>query len=91
MEKNLQCKKVDFIERVAKSYLGLYGLQIVVFADKMSSKNVDEGNIEFAKIGKKCLDEINGEYISKKYNIEPSEKFGKILHQERVKWMEENS
>lgn len=82
-------KKVDFIERVDKSYLGLEGLQIVVYADKMSSRNTDEGSIEFAKIGKKCLEEINGEYISKKYNIEPSEKFGEKLHQERVRWMAE--
>lgn len=82
-------KKVDFIERVDKSYLGLEGLQVVVYADKMSSRNTDEGSIEFAKIGKKCLDEINGEYISKKYNIESSEKFGEKLHQERVRWMAE--
>jgi len=80
-------KKVEFIERVDKSYLGLDGLQIVVYADKLSSRNVDEGSIEFAKIGKQCLNEINGEYIARKYNIKPGIAFGEKLHQERVNWM----
>ena len=35
--------KVDFIERVEKSLLGLDGLQIVVICDKTSKNKMDEG------------------------------------------------
>jgi len=80
-------KKVEFIERVAKTYLGLDGLQIVVNADKLSSRNVDGKDVNFAEIGKKCLNEINGDYIRKKYGIEEGLKLGEKLHEERVRWM----
>jgi len=84
-------KKVDFIERVSKTILGLDGLQIVVYSDKLSSRNVDEGSINFAEIGKRCLEEITGEVIAKKYNLKPGIAFGNKLHEERVKWLIENS
>ena len=84
-------KKVEFIERVSKSILGLDGLQIVVMADKTSGgreNNIDD--ISFEKIGKRCLKEINGEYIEKKYNLKPGLQFGNKLHEERIKWIKEN-
>lgn len=84
-------KKVEFIERVAKSNLGLHGLQIVVNSDKLSSRNIDFGNINFENIGNKCLKEINGEYIRKKYKIKEGIEFGNKLHQERIEWMKENN
>lgn len=80
-------KKVEFIERVAKSSLGLHGLQIVVYADKLSSRNVDSGSIDFETIGKECLEAVNGEFIKNKYNIQEGIEFGKKLHQERIEWM----
>lgn len=80
-------KKVEFIERVAKSPIGLHGLQIVVNSDKLSSRNVDSKSIEFESIGKMCLKEVNGEFIKNKYNIKQGIDFGNILHQERIKWM----
>lgn len=82
-------KKVEFIERVAKTKLGLHGLQIVVIADKCSTRNTNIDDIEFEKIGEKCLSEINGKYIKEKYNIEEGPKFANKLHEERVKWLKE--
>lgn len=83
-------KKVQFIERVSKSKLGLDGLQIVVIADKCSTRDTKLENIDFAKIGKKCINTINGQYIKEKYNIQDGPKFAEKLHQERIKWMQEN-
>ena len=80
-------KKVQFIERVAKTKIGLDGLQIVVIADKCSTRNIKEEEVSFAEIGKKCIQEINGEVIKSKYpNIE-GEKFKEKLHAKRVSWM----
>lgn len=80
-------KKVEFIERVAKSSLGLHGLQLVVYSDKLSSRNIDSGSIDFEAIGKKCLESVNGEFIKEKYNIKEGIEFGNKLHQERIEWM----
>lgn len=82
-------KKVDFIERVDRTVLGLDGLQVVVNSDTLSS-NKDKQIINFAKIGNKCLKEISGKMIAKKYNLQSGIEFGKRLHEERVKWMTEN-
>ena len=65
-------KKVDFIERVSKSALGLEGLQIVVYCDRKRFENLSEEEKEqctFLEIGNKMLSEIDGEYIKQKYNI----------------------
>ena len=81
-------KKVEFIERVSKSILGLDGLQIVVISDKTSggrSYSVEE--IDFETIGNECLDKINGEYIKKKYELKPGIQFGNKLHEERIKYI----
>lgn len=83
-------KKVEFIERVAKSSIGLHGLQIVVYSDKLSSRNVDSGSIDFESIGKKCLEEINGKYIKNKYHLDEGIEFGNRLHQERIEWIKNN-
>ena len=80
-------KKVSFIERVAKSKLGLHGLQIVVIADKCSTRNMKLEDIEFEKIGKECITKINGKYIKEKYRIEEGLKLKEKLHEERVSWM----
>ena len=83
-------KKVDFIERVSKSILGLEGLQIVVYCDRNRFGTLSDEEKEkctFLEIGNKVLDKINGNYIKEKYNIENGIEFGNRLHEERVKWM----
>ena len=79
-------KKVQFIERISKTKLGLEGLQIVVNSDKNSS-NTNIENLEFVNIGKECLETINGKYIKERYNIQEGITFATKLHEERVKWM----
>lgn len=84
-------KKVEFIERVSKSRLGLDGLQIVVISDKTSggrSYKIDE--INFEALGNECLNKINGEYIQKKYGLKPGIQFGNKLHEERIKYIKNN-
>lgn len=80
-------KKVSFIERVAKSKLGLHGLQIIVISDKCSTRNTNIEDIQFEKIGEECIRTINGEYIKEKYGIQEGIKFKEKLHQERVRWI----
>lgn len=71
-------KKVTFIEKVAKSKLGLDGLQKVVYSDKARNENANIENKEynFEDIGVKMLEAIDGKYIQEKYNIKPSKEFG---------------
>ena len=84
-------KKVEFIERVDKTILGLDGLQIIVISDKTSGeRNNNQEDVNFEKIGKQCLREINGEYIENKYKLKSGIQFGNKLHEERVKWMKIN-
>ena len=78
-------KKADFIERIAKSPIGLEGMQIVVNSDKLSSRNMNPQNINFAEIGTKILNEINGKYIKEKYNIESGIAVKEKMHEERIK------
>ena len=81
-------KKVEFIGRVDRSLLGLDGLQIVVISDKTSGgRDNDKDDLSFEEIGKKCLSEINGEYIQNKYGLQSGIEFGNKLHEERIKWM----
>lgn len=84
-------KKVQFIERVAKSKLGLEGLQIVVIADKCSTRNTNMETISFATLGKECLSKVNGEIIKEQYKELEGEKFKEKLHQKRVEWMKKMS
>ena len=76
-------KKVDFLERVNKSILGLEGLQIIVKADK------NEKIKEFAFLKTEVLDKINGDYIKQKYSIKEGVKLKEKLRQERIKKMKE--
>lgn len=83
-------KKVEFIERVSKSVLGLEGLQIVVYCDRNRFgilSDEEKKQCTFLGVGNKLLSEINGEYIKEKYNIENGIEFGNRLHEERVKYL----
>lgn len=83
-------KKVDFIERVSKSILGLEGLQIVVYCDRNrfgSLSGEEKEKCTFLELGNKLLSEIDGDYIKQKYNIESGIEFGNRLHEERVRFI----
>lgn len=80
-------KKVSFIERVAKSRLGLEGLKIVVMADKCSTRPCKEEEVTFVQIGTRCLEEVNGEVIKQKYGNLEGRQFANKLHQERCIWL----
>ena len=82
-EKLKPSKKVDFLDRVSKSLLGLEGLQIVVNSDRMGREDAPN----FEEIGNKLLKEIDGEYIMKKYNLKPGLELKEKLRQERIEWM----
>ncbi len=89
-EKMTPSKKVKLIENVANSALGLDGLKIVVACDKSrKGENLQEqlNDIVFERIGKRCLSEIDGEFIKQKYNLEEGVEFGRKLHEERIKWI----
>lgn len=76
-------KQVQFLEKVSKSYLGLDGLQLVVNADKGTRGDAND----FAKLGKKMLQEINGEYIFNKYGKLDGLQVKQKLYEERVRWI----
>lgn len=85
-------KKVTFLERVAKSKLGLEGLQKVVYSDRArhGEENIEDEEYNFTILGNKMICEVDGNYIKEKYkNIDLSKEFGRKLHEERVKWMKE--
>ena len=81
-------KKVDFIERVYKTKIGLEGLEIVVESDRNCRGN-REDNIEFAKIGNQIMNEINGDFIKEKFDISEGMKLKQKLHEQRVKYLKE--
>ncbi len=82
-------KKVSFIERVDRSRLGLEGLQKVVYSDRArhGENDIENEEYNFTTLGKKMLEEIDGDYIKKKYNTKPGKEFGMKLHEERIKWL----
>lgn len=80
-------KKVEFIERISKTYLGLKGLQIVVNCDKLGNNNLDKQKYNFEEIGKQCLEEINAKSVMEKYKLTEGIQLGNKLHQERIEWM----
>ena len=83
-------KKIELIEKVSASMLGLEGLKIVVACDKAREgedliEKLDK--ITFEKLGKECLEKINGEFIKQKYTNIEGKQFSERLHEERVKWL----
>ena len=76
-------KKIELIENIANSMLGLEGMKTVVACDKDRKDSIYD-KITFDTIGKQCLTQINGEFINKKYPNIKGEEFGKKLHQERI-------
>ena len=82
-------KKVEFIERVDKSHLGLEGLQIVVNCDKANNETLNKEQYNFASIGKECLNQVTAKKVAEKYKLKEGILLGNKLHEERIKWMKE--
>lgn len=83
-------KQVDLIESVDKSLLGLEGLRIVVACDKNRNQEKLQTTFEhisFVEVGEKCLTQIDGESIKKKYPSLFGKSLGEKLHEERVNWI----
>lgn len=83
-------KQVELIESVGKSMLGLEGLKIVVACDKSRhQENLQDTfeQIEFARLGAECLQQITGNKIQKQYPNLIGKQFGEKLHQERINWI----
>lgn len=83
-------KKLEFLENVYKSELGLEGMQIVVTADRWrfdEKPKIDN----FAKNGKKIFSEITGEDIIKEYGNIDGIKIKEILRQKRLELIKEIS
>ena len=76
-------KQVQLLERVEKSMLGIDGLQLVVDADKGTRELVSN----FETLGKQVLQEINGEYIIKKYGKLEGLQIKEKLYEERIKYL----
>lgn len=83
-------KQVDFIERAYKTKLGLEGLEIVVESDR-NCRGVASDKVEFADLGNRMINTINGNYIKNKFGIYDGIKLKEKLHEERIKWMKINS
>lgn len=81
--------KVDFLERISKSPLGLDGLQIVVWADRMNRKEQEKGH-DFATIGKQMLTQITGKQIKQNHEPLTGLLFKAKLREERINWMKIN-
>lgn len=76
-------KQVDFIERVYKTKLGLIGLEIVVESDR-NCRGIADDRVEFAELGNKIINSINGDIVKEKFGIEEGIKLKKKLHQLRI-------
>lgn len=85
-------KKVNFLERVDHSSLGLLNLQLVVKSDRNGRGSYqpspeEDTQSEFYPIGRECLDTINGDWLKEKFPNLEGKAFGEKLHEERVKWL----
>lgn len=81
--------KVDLIECVSKSILGIEGLKIISISN--NNFNIEYNNIiNFEKISNEMLRKINGQYIINKYNIKDGRIFKDKLKEERMYWLREN-
>ena len=81
--------KVDLIECVSKSILGIEGLKIISISN--NNFNIEYNNIiNFEKISNEMLRKINGQYIINKYNKKDGRILKDKLKEERMYWLREN-
>lgn len=71
--------KVSFLEKAARSRLGLKGLEIIAQADG--------SDVKFAELGEKMLKAINGRTLKVQEGKDAVQK----IHQERIKWIREQN
>lgn len=83
-------KQVDFIQNVSKTILGLDGLQIVVTADKCSTRDCIEQEISFAKLGKEMLKQETGKKIIEQFPTLTGPEIGRKLREKRIEWIKQN-
>ncbi len=76
-------KQVDFIERISKTKIGLYGMEIVVDSDR-NCRGEDYGKVEFAELGEKLLNEVNGDKVKAEFEIDDGIKLKEKIHEQRV-------
>ncbi len=82
-------KKIEFIERIDKSMLGLRGLEIVVESDR-NCRGTEKTKVEFAELGAKILNKIDGNYVMKKYpNLKQGINLKEKMHEERIYYLKE--
>ena len=77
-------KKVNFIERVNSTILGLDGLQIIVDADNMSG---DSDKNQFADLGHEIINCTNGDEIMRQYDITEGKEVANKMHEIRVRYL----
>lgn len=81
--------KVDFLERVNKSTLGLEGLQIIVWADQANGRRQEKEH-DFAYLGKQMLTKVTGKQIKQNHESLTGPAFKAKLREERIKWIKLN-
>lgn len=84
-DKMRYAKQVDLINNLNKSKLGLEGMKIVVLCDRLSSNTENQNDVDFDKIGKIIISEINGEYIKEKFNLKEGIVIKEKIREERIK------
>lgn len=81
--------KVDFIERVNKTQLGLEGLKIVVWADQANGRTQEKEH-DFACLGKQMLTQVTGKKIKQNHELLTGLMIKEKLREERIKWIKIN-
>ena len=81
-------KKVNFIERVNNTILGLDGLQIIVDADNMSG---DNSKNQFEDVGYEVINCTNGDKIMEQYGITEGKEVANKMHEIRVLYLKNRS
>ena len=81
-------KKVNFIERVNNTILGLDGLQIIVDADNMSG---DNSKNQFEDVGYEVINCTNGDKVMEQYGITEGKEVANKMHEIRVLYLKNRS
>ena len=76
-------KKVSFIETISKTKIGLDGMEIIVESDR-NCRGDRNDKVEFAKIGKKLIKEVNGDIVKLQFGIDDGIKLKEKIHEQRV-------
>ena len=76
-------KKVSFIETISKTKIGLDGMEIIVESDR-NCRGDRNDKVEFAKIGKKLIKEVNGDIVKLQFGVDDGIKLKEKIHEQRV-------